>query len=86
MKFGVLASGNFFRVLHVQPVLGRGFRPDEDQVPGRDAVVVLGYDLWKTEFASQPMASRSGERYSAMPSSRLSRSPANTFSAMGFNC
>jgi macrolide transport system ATP-binding/permease protein len=54
MKFGVLASGNFFRVLQVQPVLGRGFRPDEDQVQGRDAVVVLGYDLWKTEFASQP--------------------------------
>ena len=54
MKFGVLASGNFFRVLDVRPVLGRGFRPDEDQVQGRDAVVVLSYDLWKAEFASQP--------------------------------
>ena len=56
MKFGVLASGNFFRVLDVRPVLGRDFRPDEDQVQGRDAVVVLGYDLWKTEFSGQPDA------------------------------
>src|SRR3974377_2335322 len=42
MKFGQLVSGDFFRVLGVQPELGRSFRPDEDQVPGRDAVVVLG--------------------------------------------
>jgi len=52
MKFGELVSGNFFRVLGVQPALGRGFRPDEDQVRGRDAVTVLGYDLWKNEFAA----------------------------------
>jgi predicted permease len=54
MKFGALVSGNFFSVLEVNPVLGRGFRADEDKVPGRDAVVVLGHDLWETEFASNP--------------------------------
>jgi predicted permease len=54
MKFGVMVSGDFFRVLHVRPVLGRGFRADEDRVAGRDAVAVLGYDLWKTEFAANP--------------------------------
>jgi len=54
MKFGVLVSGNFFSVLEVNPALGRGFRADEDKVPGRDAVVVLGHDLWETEFASNP--------------------------------
>jgi hypothetical protein len=52
MKFGALVSGNFFDVLGVHPQLGRGFRADEDKVPGRDAVVVLGHDLWQTEFAS----------------------------------
>jgi macrolide transport system ATP-binding/permease protein len=52
MKFGVLVSGDFFRVLGVQTVLGRDFRSDEDQVVGRDAVTVLGYDLWKSEFGS----------------------------------
>ena len=32
--------------------MGRTFRPDEDQVRGRDAVVVLGHDLWKNNLAS----------------------------------
>jgi predicted permease len=54
VKGGMLVSGNFFRVLGVEPQLGRGFREDEDQVPGRDAVVVLGPDFWKYEFASDP--------------------------------
>lgn len=56
MKFGVLVTGDYFRVLEVRPVLGRDFRPDEDQVKGRDAVVVLGYDLWKKEFGGSPEA------------------------------
>jgi predicted permease len=54
VKGGMLVSGNFFRMLGVEPRLGRGFREDEDQVPGRDAVVVLGPDFWKHEFASNP--------------------------------
>ena len=54
MKFGALVSGNFFGVLGVPPELGRSFRPDEDKVPGRDAVVVLSHALWETEFASDP--------------------------------
>jgi macrolide transport system ATP-binding/permease protein len=41
-------------VLGVTPVVGRGFRPDEDQVPGRDAVVVLGNTMWEQEFGSDP--------------------------------
>jgi putative ABC transport system permease protein len=51
VKGGLLVSGNFFRVLDVEPTVGRGFRDDEDQVPGRDAVVVLSADFWKREFA-----------------------------------
>jgi|HubBroStandDraft_1064217.scaffolds.fasta_scaffold03618_5 macrolide transport system ATP-binding/permease protein len=54
MKFGELVSGDFFRVLDVPLELGRPFRPDEDSVPGRDAVVVLGHELWRTDFASDP--------------------------------
>src|SRR6516164_9313240 len=54
VKYGVLVSGNFFSVLGVRAGLGRSFRADEDQVPGRDAVVVLGHGFWETEFASSP--------------------------------
>jgi macrolide transport system ATP-binding/permease protein len=54
VKGGMMVSGNFFRVLGVEPRLGRGFREDEDLVPGRDAVVVLGPDFWHHEFAGDP--------------------------------
>jgi predicted permease len=54
VRGGMMVSGNYFHVLDVEPRLGRGFREDEDQVPGRDAVVVLGPDFWKHEFASDP--------------------------------
>jgi macrolide transport system ATP-binding/permease protein len=54
VRGGMMVSGNYFQVLGVQPRLGRGFRPEEDQVPGRDAVVVLGPDFWKHEFGSDP--------------------------------
>jgi predicted permease len=54
VKGGMMVSGNYFHVLGVEPRLGRGFRRDEDQVPGRDAVIVLGPDFWKHEFASDP--------------------------------
>jgi putative ABC transport system permease protein len=51
-RIGILVSSNFFPVMGVTPELGRAFRADEDQVPGRDAVVVLGHDLWTLEFGA----------------------------------
>ena len=52
VKFGSIVTGNFFRVMGVEPELGRGFRADEDLVPGRDAVLVLGHDMWMRDFAA----------------------------------
>src|SRR5205823_3408528 len=49
---GMLVSGNYFRVLGVEPQVGRGFRDDEDDVAGRDAVGVLAPDFGKHDFAS----------------------------------
>ena len=54
IAFSTFVSGNFFRVLGVQPELGRAFLESEDQVPGRDAVVILGHDFWVTEFDASP--------------------------------
>jgi predicted permease len=51
LKYGFQVTGNFFQTLGVQPELGRGFRADEDRVPGRDAVVVLSHALWEKQFA-----------------------------------
>jgi putative ABC transport system permease protein len=54
LKAALVVSGNFFQVLGTTPELGRGFTPEEDKAPGRDAVVVLGYDGWKNEFRADP--------------------------------
>ena len=54
LKMGMLVSGNFFPLMGVEPAIGRAFRPDEDQVPGRDAVVILGRTLWEQDFGSDP--------------------------------
>src|SRR6267378_4973017 len=54
VRGGMMVSGNYFHLLGVEPQLGRGFREDEDQAPGRDSVVVLGPDFWKHEFAGDP--------------------------------
>lgn len=56
MKFGLFVSGNFFRVLGVEPAVGRGFRDNEDQAEGRDAVVVLGHDFWMSQFGGSANA------------------------------
>ena len=50
MQFGLFVSGNFFRVLGVEPSMGRGFRADEDKVAGRDRVVVVSHDFWLARF------------------------------------
>ncbi len=51
--WGVDASADLFNVLGVKPILGRGFRTEEEQ-PGNDNVAVLGYDLWRRSFNSNP--------------------------------
>lgn len=47
---GELVSGNYFDVLQVNPILGRGFLPEEDAVAGRNPVVVLSNPLWRRRF------------------------------------
>jgi predicted permease len=49
----VMASPNLFRLLGVQPILGRGFA-DSDAQKGGDSIVVLSYEGWQTFFAGDP--------------------------------
>ena len=48
-----LVSANTFDVLGRPPVLGRGFRA-EDDVPGAPAVAVLSDDLWRWRYHADP--------------------------------
>lgn len=52
IAYGMFVSGNFFRTLGVQPVLGRAFMDSEDQELGPEAVVVLGHDFWVHQLNS----------------------------------
>jgi predicted permease len=45
-------SGNFFEGLGLKPAAGRLLLPSEGEVLGRDAVIVLSYDLWQEKFNS----------------------------------
>ncbi|HXI28918.1 MAG TPA: ABC transporter permease, partial [Vicinamibacterales bacterium] len=53
---GAVVSANFFRLLGLEPVLGRFFHDAEDQVPDRDRVAVISSNLWRTWFAASPEA------------------------------
>jgi putative ABC transport system permease protein len=44
---------SFFSILRVQPLLGRGFTPDDDH-PGQGHVVVLGNTLWRERYGADP--------------------------------
>jgi putative ABC transport system permease protein len=46
-------TASFFDVLRVEPALGRHFTA-ENEVPGRDRVVVLSDGLWRRRFGANP--------------------------------
>ena len=50
---GQAVSGNYFRGLGVQPLLGRVLNEDDDQ-PAASAVAVLSYRYWKQRFGENP--------------------------------
>jgi predicted permease len=51
---GLEVSHEFFRVLGVPLLLGRGFLPEEDRPGGPTDVVVITEELWRSHFAADP--------------------------------
>jgi predicted permease len=48
--YGALTSANYFDVLGVRPILGRGFLPEEEQKPS--SVAVVSYAMWQSHFGA----------------------------------
>ncbi|HEY6372631.1 MAG TPA: ABC transporter permease [Candidatus Sulfotelmatobacter sp.] len=51
--FGQCVSTNFYSVLGVKPILGRGFTSQDDQA-GQPPVVVISYDYWQRKVGLDP--------------------------------
>jgi len=47
---GAQVGDGYFSVMGARPLLGREFLPEE-QIEGKDQVVILGYGLWQRRFA-----------------------------------
>ena len=52
--WGYEASGNYFDVLGVRPILGRTFGPEDDQISSPRPVIVISYAAWQNRFAGDP--------------------------------
>lgn len=52
--YGATTSANYFDVLDVRPILGRTFLSSQQNERMGVAEAVLGYDLWRNQFASDP--------------------------------
>ena len=50
---GLLNSADLFRVLGIEPIMGRNFTSDDD-LRGAELVVMLSYQLWQTQFGADP--------------------------------
>jgi predicted permease len=50
---GTRLSPAMFPMLGVRPILGRWFEPEEEK-PGSDRVMILGYGAWQTYFEADP--------------------------------
>jgi putative ABC transport system permease protein len=66
-------SWNFFSVLGTQPLLGRGFAPEDEVdgtgwgLPGRNAVAVIGYGLWQQLFGGDAKVLGAAIRIDGIP-------------------
>jgi predicted permease len=52
--WGERVSENYFEVMGVKPILGRGFLPEEDRTQNTHPVVVISHALWQSRFNADP--------------------------------
>ena len=50
---GMQVGEGYLSLMRVKPLLGRDFLPEE-QIEGKDRVIILTYGLWKSRFNSDP--------------------------------
>jgi len=79
-----LVSGNYYRVLELEPAIGRLLEPADDAVLGASPVAVVSYRFWQRRFALDPaiVARPSASAATSSPSLELRRRPSSELSAV----
>ena len=70
------ANPDLFKVLGVEPILGRSLLP-EDAEAGKPRVAVLSYGLWQRRFGGQPNVIGKSILFNGTPASVIGVMPAN---------
>jgi putative ABC transport system permease protein len=73
---GTYNSANMFHLIGQRPILGRDFRPEDDQV-GAAPTVILGYSLWKNRYNSDPAILTRTIRVNSLAASVIGVMPAD---------
>lgn len=76
-------TDNFFSALGVRPHIGRVFA--EPRVSDEGDVVVIGYDLWRTDFAASPSVVGSTIRLDGRPFTVIGVAPPKFIGAMALH-
>ena len=77
--WGYLATGNYFDVLGVRPVLGRFFHAEDDLRPGASPYAVLSFAVWQGRFNGDPAIAGKTVRINALPYTVLGVAPRGFF-------
>jgi len=77
------SMANFFDVLGVKPVLGRGFGPGEDRSEAGDRVAVISHDLWQRRFQGAPEVLGRVVQFDQKPVTIVGVAPPGFAGAMG---
>ncbi len=75
---GLEATHEFLQVLGLQPVLGRGFRPEEDRPGGDNHVVLLTEEEWQSRFGGALSAVGQTVRLDGVPHTIIGVLPRQT--------
>src|SRR3954469_25211980 len=73
---GGYVTEDFFKIIGVSPILGRDFSA-EDNKPGAERVIILGYEIWKRDFNGDPNIVGQSVRVNSKPASIIGVMPAN---------
>jgi len=75
--FGQTVSPSFFRLLGVNPLIGRTFTEAEDQVVNVAPVAIISHRMWQRRFASDPQILGKALRLDSVPTTIIGVLPSD---------